>query len=278
MISCSFFGGLGNNLFQLATVYNLHKKYGFELSIPSYTDRGHIHIYGQSSRLELSELFDNEFIYNAHINKGLLNYTHSDVDLNQTNYTFSDIIKQDNVNYIGYFQSERYFPDIVPKNEFILSKDEIEIVKNKYEKLFDKKNISMHYRLGGDRTTEHMQHYHKNVSTDFYSKALEQILDYNPDEYNILVFTDNPKLCKEILKDFKYNLIFIDNNNNNVMDFVLMSLCDVNIVGNSTFSWWAAHLNQNDSPIVIVTESEWFGPGYKHFNLKDTFPESWIRL
>jgi hypothetical protein len=57
-----------------------------------------------------------------------------------------------------------------------------------------------------------------------------------------------------------------------------MSLCNINIVGNSTFSWWSAFLNQNQNNKVIVTENEWFGPGYKHFNLKDTFPKEWIRI
>jgi hypothetical protein len=37
-------------------------------------------------------------------------------------------------------------------------------------------------------------------------------------------------------------------------------------------------MNKNPNKKVIVTESEWFGPGYKHFNLKDTFPPSWIRI
>ena len=70
----------------------------------------------------------------------------------------------------------------------------------------------------------------------------------------------------------------MDNSNNNILDFIFMSMCDINIVGNSTFSWWAAYLNQTENNKVIVTENEWFGPGYKHFNLKDTFPESWIRI
>jgi len=47
MISCDFFGGLGNNLFQLATVYSIHKLCDVELQIPSKTDRGNIGIYGQ---------------------------------------------------------------------------------------------------------------------------------------------------------------------------------------------------------------------------------------
>jgi len=121
-----------------------------------------------------------------------------------------------------------------------------------------------------------MQHFHKNVSVDFYKKAMSLIDDYNENDYNILVFSDRMDDAKEILKSLPYKFNYI--NNNNILDFIFMSLCDVNIVSNSTFSWWAAYMNKIPNKKVIVTESEWFGPGYKHFNLKDTFPESWIRL
>ena len=278
MISCDFFGGLGNNLFQLATVYSMHKKYGYELRIPSFTNRGNISIYNQSDKLELSQLFENEFIYDDTISSKYFRYTHNDINPNNTDYTFKEFEAKDNLIYHGYFQSEKYFFGVSIEDEFKLKKTNIEFIKNKYQNIFDKKNISLHYRLGGDRVTSHMQHYHKNVSTDFFNSAIKLIEDYSPEVYNILVFTDNIDLCKKLLSNFPYPLIYIDNSNNNILDFTFMSCCDINIVSNSTFSWWSAYLNKNKNKKVFVTESEWFGPGYKHFNLKDTFPESWIRL
>ena len=274
MISCDFFGGLGNNLFQLATVYSIHKLYQIELQIPTKTDRGNIGIYGQETELELKKLFENEFIYNDQLN--LSKYKHVDVDLNNTDYSYSPIPLYDNVCYHGYFQSERYFHDVDISKEFKLRIENIDHIKTKHMQLFDKKTIALHYRLGGDRVTDLMQTYHKNVSIDYYIQALN-LIKFNPDEYNILVFSDKIDLCKELLKELNYPFYFIQNENN-VLDFTMMALCDINIVGNSTFSWWAAYMNQNEHKQVIVTESEWFGPGYKHFNLTDTFPPSWIRL
>jgi len=274
MISCDFFGGLGNNLFQLATVYSVHKKYGFDLVIPSHTDRGDIHKYGQSNELEFFNLFDNEFNYQNNLD--LKRYRHNDTG--GSDFSYSPIPISDNTIYHGYFQSEKYFLDVDIKKEFILKKSNIDKIKNQYSNFFNKKNISLHYRLGGDRTTPDKQIYHKNVSVDFYEKSIDLIGDYNEDDYNILVFTDNQPMAKKLLSNFSKNIIFIDNNNDNVLDFTFMSLCDVNIVSNSTFSWWSAYLNQNINSKVIVTESEWVGPGFKYFNLKDTFPKSWIKL
>jgi hypothetical protein len=274
MISCDFFGGLGNNLFQLATVYSIHKLCDVELRIPTITDRGNIGIYGQETKLELNELFENEFTYDDSLQ--LSKYTHIDTDLQKTDYSYVEVPLYDNTCYQGYFQSEKYFLGVDISKEFVLKKQNIDLIKTKYEKLFDKKTISLHYRLGGDRVTQVMQHYHKNVSIDYYKQALE-LIKFNADEYNILVFSDNIELCKNLLNELPYPFYFIQNENN-VLDFTMMSLCDVNIVSNSTFSWWAAYMNQTINNKIIVTESEWFGPGYKHFNLTDTFPKSWIRL
>jgi hypothetical protein len=277
MISCDLFGGLGNNLFQLATAYNIHKKYGYDLVLPSTADRGNIGVYGQSTTLEFNILFDNEFKYNDHLSSQLPKYIHTDhVPPSETDFSYTEIPAKDNICYHGYFQSHRYFQDVDIPNEFIISKDLTNVIKFKYDEFFIKKNISIHLRLGGDRVTDQMQHFHKNVSVDFYKKAMSLIDDYNENDYNILVFSDRMDDAKEILKSLPYKFNYI--NNNNILDFIFMSLCDVNIVSNSTFSWWAAYMNKIPNKKVIVTESEWFGPGYKHFNLKDTFPESWIRL
>lgn len=277
MISCNFFGGLGNNLFQLATAYGVSKKFNYKLVLPNYVDRGNISIYGQSTTLEIDDLLENRFYFDDNVSSNIPVYIHSDYHLGSTDYSFKEIPIKDDIKYHGYFQSEKYFSDIDISNEFILKKENISEIKKKYTNLFNKKNISIHYRLGGDRVTNHMQHFHKNVSVDYYKKALETINDYDDDKYNILVFTDKIELCKTLLENLNYNFQYI-NTPNNILDFTFMSICDVNIVGNSTFSWWAAYLNKTINKKTIVTETEWFGPGYKHFKLKDTFPKDWVRL
>lgn len=273
MISCDFFGGLGNNLFQLATVYSIHKLYGVDLQIPSYVNRGDIKIYGQETNLEFSKLFENEFVYND--NLSLHKYIHSDAYLKTTDFSYTELPLYDNVCYHGYFQSPKYFLGVDISKEFVLKKENIELILNRYQNLLDNKTISMHYRLGGDRITPHMQHYHKNVSVEYYKKALTYIDEL--DDYKILVFSDRMDECKNLFKEFPHSLTFIENENN-VIDFTMISLCSVNIVGNSTFSWWAAYMNQHENKKVIVPKTEWFGPGYKHFNLNDTFPKNWITL
>ena len=47
-----------------------------------------------------------------------------------------------------------------------------------------------------------------------------------------------------------------------------------NILANSSFAWWAAWLNKNNSKTVVP--SNWFGPAYNgQWSINDLIPETW---
>lgn len=55
----------------------------------------------------------------------------------------------------------------------------------------------------------------------------------------------------------------------------LMSLCKHNILANSSFSWWAGWLNNNQDKKVLVPKKFFNGNKY---NKKDLYPADWIKF
>jgi len=273
MITCNFLGELGNNLFQTATLIELSNKYNISFQL---INNRNCYISIKDRPLELKEMFEYSFNY---LNEDPSLFIHYKAPDTQDIFEYTPINLDPLKNTIieGYFQSEKYFENT--KNNiinyfFLPKKHNIDYILNKYGSLLQQNNISIHIRVGGDRTT--LQHSHKNVSTEYYTAAINKLLEIDPTIENYIVFSDNIEYCKSLFGD-NTNIIYIENEKNYI-DLFLMSMCKHNIIANSTFSWWAAYLNKNLDKIVIAPKTEWFGPALKHLNLKDLFPQNWITL
>lgn len=288
MISCKFAGGLGNNLFQFANIFALHKKYNvaycIERDFQRMTFDGRLlkeeYRFEQSCDLEFETLFENKFPYIEDLSidiKNMNNYYHHDLKSN-SNFLFTEVKFKDNTIYHGYYQSDKYFINSGIKKELVLNKKIIDNIKNKHSNLFNKPTISLQYRLGGDRKINKIQKFHKNLSPIFYTKAVEKIISItnkNIDDFNILVFSDDLELARRALGYTNLDCIYIKNKNN-IEDFIHMSLCNHNIIGNSTFAWWAAYMNENDG--LVIAPKDFFGKNYSNFLLDDFYPDNWVIL
>ena len=92
---------------------------------------------------------------------------------------------------------------------------------------------------------------------------------------HILVFSDDLELAKRALSYTNLDCYYIKNKNN-IEDFAHMSICDHNVIGNSTFAWWAAYMNKNNG--LVVAPKDFFGKKYSNFLLDDFYPAEWIIL
>ena len=139
----------------------------------------------------------------------------------------------------------------------------------------------MHFRIG-----DYVKNlaFHPVLNIEYYINALE-LLSNNIEnidcDYDILYFgeeRDTMKIIENINKIKerlpKFNFIQCDFNIEDWEQMLLMSLCEHNIIANSSFSWWAAYFNDFSEKIVCYP-SIWHG---SIDNVDDLIPKSWVKI
>lgn len=283
MISCKLCGGLGNQLFQIFTAIAYAMKY------------------------EKPFFFLNNYQLGDGSNGSTIRYTYWKTFLNalapflknQTQIPELMLIYEKSFNYmeipanfdnifgtllVGYYQSPKYFDnykDIICRLLKIPLKKLM--VKNKVRMNFEDEHIiSIHFRFGDYKNYPKI---YPLLNFEYYNKALLYIVntisEFN-DNKNIVVlyFCEDNSLseAQNIIENLKINFptIKFQRANDNLEDWeqmTLMSLCEYNIIANSTFSWWGAYLNSNVGKIVCYPK-QWF----LNKDASDLFLDDWVPI
>ena len=184
------------------------------------------------------------------------------------NYSPIPYNRGENLLLSGYFQSEKYF---INNKEFILNLFKpTEEIKEHILSILPNINgsISIHIRRGDYLN---LSDYHPQQPIDYYISSVK-LLGIDRD---YLIFSDGLDDIKDWF-DFIPNKQFISLGKN-YLDLYAMSMCEHNIICNSTFGWWGAYLNENQNKKVIAP-TKWFGPASSHINSSDIVPDNWIKL
>lgn len=257
MVSVFLKGGLGNYMFQIATAVAYGLEYDEEVVVSKDTVTVHKHVseyYGNILRKVKFIEADKIKIYNKY---------------DEPTFSYKKIPHFKECLLVGYFQSEKYFKKY--RNHildyFSITNEEKSYIIKKYGNLLVDDITSIHIRRGDYiKLTQH----HPPCTMKYYNKAMSKM----PINTKYLVFSDDIAWCKEMFKG--KNFTFIEGEND-VIDLHLMSLCNNNIIANSSFSWWAAWLNQNENKIITIP-SKWFGPAKGDIPTADIYPDGWIKI
>jgi hypothetical protein len=286
VIIIKIIGGLGNQMFQYAYAKALEEN-GFNVKIDisafkTYKLHGGYQLDKYNIDLNSSTIEENNLFYRDNIFKKVLNklgIKNSKI-IKERNLLFDEtLLKVEDNNYIdGYFQCEKYFINIknVILEQFLLKTDLSDYAKVLKDKIINSKNsCSIHIRRG-DFTNKTNSNIHGCCSLDYYNKSVE-ILNSKLDSVNYFIFSDDIKWVKENLNIS--NATYIDDETKRIPheDIYLMSLCKNNIIANSSFSWWGAWLNKNESKIVIAPK-RWFVHKELESFSKDIVCESWLKV
>ena len=207
----------------------------------------------------------------------------------------------------GYFQSEKYFADkyhnvcemvqLSQQQSWIKQLYSNESWSQDYAGCTVKKRtlVGIHFRIGDSVFNLHI---HPVMTVEYYYRAISRIIDsasahsasapltllvfYEPCDKDIVVrqIAELKQRCATDVngpaygRDIQFH--FVRDTIADWQQMLLMSVCDHNIIANSTFSWWGAYFNANPQKVVCYP-SVWFGPGVAH-NTKDLCPESWVKI
>jgi hypothetical protein len=205
-------------------------------------------------------------------------------------FRYAKIPRKTGIKLVGYFQSDKYFADV---RDEIYEKLQVLEQQRHIRAMFAEStwfssgagavNVAMHFRIGD---YAHIQESHPILVLEYYKQALKHVIQYTRDHpLNVLIFSESQdiavitgyiqRLNTEFAPQCQFNMV--PDTIEDWKQLLLMSVCDHNIIANSTFSWWGAYLNQNPDKIVCYP-SPWFGLKLKNHDTSDLFPAKWVKI
>jgi len=173
----------------------------------------------------------------------------------------------------GYFQNEGYFK-IIRKQLFLDFKFPAVRYENKEianQISADPHAVSIHVRRG-DYLKQKIGAFHGVLPFSYYQLAQQKIGEQIPAPH-YYIFSDDPEWCCSAFSTSAKTVTVVSNRaNKSWEDMYLMSICKHHIIANSSYSWWAAWLNNYPQKIVIAPE-KWFATA-----IADIVPLQWMRI
>ena len=288
--------GLGNALFQIFSAYGLSKAYNNKLNL--------INLIELLVILKKMGLNHDETIY-RNFKKYYINYNNINpiiVRENRNLYSSYDssiidsIKSNNNIYLIGYLQSHFYFDNYYSEICELIKPDENSylIIKNKYPHLLNKNdiNISCHFRINWGCKIKYDEKFtYFFDALNFILKKINKTINVNLNIFSDDIQNTKTNIETHIAKDIieycsssNINFIFFEDNFDYI-DLWCMSLCDHNILSNSTLSWWGAYLNQNPKKFVTYPDDILRLLGGTIYNekkqlerRKEHYKENWISI
>lgn len=292
MIAVQLIGGLGNQMFQYALGRRLadanRTRLELDLSwfdnIENSTTKRRYELNCYSVKAKLIDMTKDKRISPVGVQasgrlSGRLFKKASLATHNEPSPSFHpEILKlPDNVYLKGYWQNEKYFMDIRHKllKEFS-PKNQSSYTKGISEQIRKQASISIHVRRGDYANNPLTNKFHGLTPIEYYTTALQH-LESKAGHLRCYVFSDDIKWCKANLP-FAKEATFVSGNaaRRAYEDLYLMSLCQHNIIANSSFSWWGAWLNENPDKIIVAPKT-WFQDKSANISVQ-IVPKGWYRL
>ncbi|WP_068711489.1 alpha-1,2-fucosyltransferase [Vibrio tritonius] len=283
MIISRINGGLGNQMFQYAIARSIamHHSVDFKLDISSFEKNKQFgfRLNKLNAKIDIAKKEEIEKYKGSEskISKIIRRFPLlSDViypklyrEKERTVYDI-DVFNSSSLYLDGYWQNEKYFNKI--KNELyeeFMPKGNLDEKIIEYEREIRQCTaVSIHVRRGDYLNIPDIG----VLDLNYYMSSVEYILSLF-DNVKFFIFSNDISWCENNFNFIK-NKVFISGSSSEIDDLYLMSLCDHNIIANSSFSWWGGWLNKNEDKVVISPKN------WMKVNPKDHkwVPDTWLQF
>jgi hypothetical protein len=245
------YGRFANGLFQIASTIGIARKNGFDFAFPPWFNYDHKDRFGSTEDIDLQKYFVNPLpVYNGPmLPDHFIHWGYHDVRLTKS------------TSLSGHMQSARYFDHCLDEVRWYFKmKDEI---KQDYYQ------CAIHVRLG-----DYDGAYHPRLDKRYYLNAVKV---FEPGTC-FLVLSDDieaaDSMIGEIFEETDRVYKFGFSTEDYLADFRIMKSCRHFIIGNSSYSAFAAILGEAEDKVVVAPDP-WFGPKYTNITGKDIYCEDW---
>ncbi|KAK6039270.1 glycosyltransferase, family 11 [Cooperia oncophora] len=277
----SYSKGIGNLMFQYASLRSLAEKWNSTLVVPVTTT------------LRRAFVLNTTFVSKKVADELLERAANNTIDIKSC-CEFVSIQKPTNQRFTavtGYLQNPRYF---APHDEALIRKEfdflpaiqeqaltfmqtlaarrALEQARPLYvdgkpsETSFEMETdaltddmyyIGVHVRRGMDiaMNSRNLRHGHVAAPPDYYKRAME-IASEGKDNVVFVVCSDNPIWAKKHLPKYEKGMIFACPGLHREIDMAILSHCDALVLSTGTFSWWSGFLNAKSEKVknYFITE------------------------
>lgn len=259
MIITKISDGFGNQLFMYACGYAVAKRLNTKLSIDiSYLDNNTLRKYELNNlNIKYKSIFTTQKLNYYPLKVAYRKLYHAWLHMKgfrifkeKQTYIYNPDIEQlkDKTYLYGYWQTEKYFKDyrsdilkmFIPN--YPLSTECKEYIK----KVQQCNSVAVHVRRG--------DYVNLGICLDqsYYHQAILK-MEERIETPQYFIFSDDIEYAKQLFKGKNgyFTYVQYQSENATIEDLFIMKSCKHIVMANSSYSWWAAWLNDNPDKIVI---------------------------
>jgi hypothetical protein len=263
IVSATLYGGLGNQLFQIAATISFALKHSADF------------VFKYDKTLGKRPTYWTNFLHKL-LNKTSNNFESTEYQI-VTEPEYNTAVSN-RILLNGYFQSPLFFNNY---NAQLFQLFDIEshqaCVTAKYQ--IAESSISVHFRRGDYKQ---LPGCHPILPDDYYAESIQYILTCDPTIGTIYYYCEDEDAAdiERVIAEFtplfsglSWSRMKADAD---WEELVCMSCSKHHVIANSSFSWWGAYFNMRPDKIVCYP-AQWFGPLVSK-DISEMFPEEWIKI